>query len=92
MLCCFRMIKYEGNRTLVTVSLENLNKVFSNYPEAKITISRKWADKYNAAMTLAAGMPVPEVGQKVKVQTEKVETKTNETNDNEEVIPYKTIN
>ena len=86
------MIQYEGNRKLVTVSLENLNKVFSNYPEAKITISRKWADKYNAVMTLAAGMPVPEVGQKVKVQTEKVETKTNETNDNEEVIPYKTIN
>jgi len=42
-------------------------------------------------MTLA-GMPIPEVEQKVKVQTEKVETKTNETNDNEEVITYKTIN
>ena len=91
MLCCFRMIQYEGNRTLVIVSLETLNKVFSNYPEAKITSSRKWADKYNAAMTLA-GMPIPEVVQKVKVLTEKVETKTNETNDNEEVITYKTIN
>ena len=92
MLCCFCMIQYEGNRTLVTVSLENLNKVFSNYPETKITISRKWADKYNSAMSLAAGMPIPEVERKVKVQTEKVETKTNETNDNEEVITYKTIN
>ena len=96
------MIQYEGNRKLVTVSLENLNKVFSNYPEAKITISRKWADKYNAVITCIHGAnsssPIPHCSLLVfsplatEIQTEKVKTKTNETNDNEEVIPYKTIN
>ena len=84
MLRCSCVIQYEGNKTLVTVSLKHLNEVFSRYPDTKITISRIWADKYNSALSLIAG--------KVQIETEKVQVKTNETDNNEEVIPYKTIN
>lgn len=43
------MIKYEGNKNLVDVSLADLNKLPSN---TKIKVSRAWADQVNSLLGL----------------------------------------
>lgn len=82
----FRMIKYTGNKTLVATKLSILNEIFSKYDDVEIVVSRKWVDKWNAALSLTTP------SQSLTVSVEKAETKVNEPAATEEVIPYNTIN
>jgi len=80
------MIKYSGNKTLVATKLSILNEIFSKYDDVEIVVSRKWVDKWNAALSLTTP------SQSLTVSVEKAETKVNEPVATEETIPYKTIN
>jgi len=80
------MIKYIGNKTLVATKLSILNEVFSKYDDVEVMVSRKWADKWNAALSLT------KPSQSLTVSVEKTETKVNEPAATEETIPYKKIN
>jgi len=79
------MIKYAGNKTLVATTLEHLNEVFAKHPNIEIMVSRKWADKWNAAFALT------QPNRSLKVSVETADTKVNKQTITEDSIPYKTI-
>lgn len=63
------MIKYEGSKNLVDVSLADLNKL---PPNTKIKVSRVWVDQVNSLLNLIEpsfkAEPKEEKEQKNKIQ------------------------
>jgi hypothetical protein len=47
-------IPYKGNKTLVTVKLADLVRVFQNSPEVEVEVAKKWVLKYNDMFTLVS--------------------------------------
>lgn len=45
-------IPYKGTKTLVTVKLVDLVKIFQNDPQIEIEVAKKWVNKYNDMFAL----------------------------------------
>jgi len=62
------MIKYKGNKTIVTASLKDLIKALISLDNAQVQVSRKWVDSVN----LVLGGEPPEEDYEEPVKTQKI--------------------